>query len=40
MLKELISRKWARGGMQRGTITKYQPFAPTHDYKRTDLVQR
>src|SRR5260370_32494776 len=28
MLKELISRKWARGGMQRGTITKYQPFAP------------
>src|SRR5438132_11186 len=28
MLKELISRKWARGGMQRGTITKYQPFPP------------
>src|SRR5260370_38405015 len=28
MLKELISRKGARGGIQRGTITKYQPFAP------------
>ena len=28
MLKELISRKQARGSMQRGTITKYQPFAP------------
>src|SRR5258707_12394812 len=28
MLRELISRKGARGGMQRGTITKYQPFPP------------
>src|SRR5213082_1860881 len=28
MLKELIAHTRVQGGMQRGTITKYQPFAP------------
>src|ERR1700682_3385451 len=28
MLKELISRKRVQGGMQKGMITKYQPFPP------------
>ena len=28
MLKELISRTRVHGGMQKGTITKYQPFPP------------
>ncbi|HTD19128.1 MAG TPA: 2-isopropylmalate synthase, partial [Ktedonobacteraceae bacterium] len=28
MLKELISRTRVQGGMQKGNITKYQPFPP------------